>query len=331
MSLALLANKAEGHRGLLIGEPQAIVLPGQRPIFTYVCPVRLPPGCMARPGRIRWRIGSGSAMTQDAARQICLLEAIERYSLQYREDDPREIESTGLCASEKRMADAHDLLLGHPGRPPDLAPVDSRGCAAGASLADAAVRGLLELVEHEMTAAWHSGRSGFAAIARAEGDTAIAAINRWLASQGRKIRMLGMRHASGAFIVIAICTHRDGSRAAIGSAAGTDLGQTQLHACLEAAVLSFNLAAMELSEPDEATMAPGDRRTLAIYRGEIPLPKMADEEPTGQRTATANPFDGLKPEAVLHRLIRASGMKIAIFDLTRPEASIPVARVQGLA
>src|SRR5688572_3143570 len=113
MLFAELTAIAAGGIGASIGEPSRVTLPKQCPISIFICPVRLPAGCLP-PDAMRCRIGAGSALDADIARNLCLLEGIERYSLQFRDGDPQSLASIAMPGVRRISRPIDRLRLGHP-------------------------------------------------------------------------------------------------------------------------------------------------------------------------------------------------------------------------
>jgi len=279
------------------------------------------------------RVGAGSAVRREDARHLCLLEGVERYSLQYQAGDPRRLTSSGAAGTAVIERNSAGLLLGHPDHPPGRPLPDSRGCAVGSDLDDAAQRGLLELIEHDALASWWAQEGDFRWLDASYADPAVDAIAGWLEQEQRQIRFLYSRDTTGASVVLAVCTDRDGMRPAVGSAARPRLQDAIRHACLESALLSYNLEALDKSEGADARLRPTDRKTLAMYRGQLPMPGSA-------ATATID-WEQAAAQLESFRVNSNTSMRfsdfaaslpydVAVFDLTRPEISIPCARVVAI-
>ncbi len=321
-----LAERAVSRQ---IGEPRAIALPPSCPFSAFVCRIRLPHGCRQPPGRIGFRIGAGVALTASEARRLCLLEGIERYSLQYQASDPARLASLRTANSAETECDASAILLGHPDRDAFLLPIDSRGCAAGRSIADAAKRALLEWIEFEAVDHWRSGSGIFRAFTPSHPE--IEKIGHWLATLGKSQRFLRWRHPAGVTVVIVLTRDFDGRHPTFGSAAGLDAQAAIAHAGLESAFATINLAEIDRASRDNGDLSTADRETLAIYRGEVELPLggTADDYETGPAPEGAI-FEQTGDDVALISLIEAISRPVAFFDLTRREAGVAVVRAMPL-
>lgn len=324
MRLSELAATAARSVGALIGEPSAATLPAGCPVAIFVCPVGLPAGCVP-PGTMPCRIGAGSALDAVTARNLCLLEGIERYSLQHRAGDPEKLASVAMKGAGQLSLPVDRLRLGHPSQRAGGPATDSRGCSVGTDLADAALRGLLELAEHDALGTWRSDPGRFHEIDPQGLDPALDTLLAWLAANGLRSRIFEHRHRSGAGAYVAICSDREGRRPATGSAAGLDARRAASHACVESVVAWFNLAAIEKNLSGIDSLPPEDRLDVEMYRGAIPGPELPSN--IALRTASTSVAAKEQPGAAFRRTMEAWGIRAAVFDLSRPETGMVTARV----
>jgi ribosomal protein S12 methylthiotransferase accessory factor YcaO len=322
-----LAERAVSRQ---IGEPQAIVLPPSCPLSAFVCRILLPAGCSPPPGRIGFRIGCGVALTASEARRFCLFEGIERYSLQVQAGDPARLASLKIGSSAETLRDASAVLLGHPQRDAFLPPIDSRGCAAGSSIADAAKRALLEWIEFDAIERWQGGTAGFRTFIPSHRQ--IEKIADWLATLGKCQRFLRWRDPTGVAVVVVLTCDFDGRHPALGSAARFDIQSAIGHASLESAFATLNLEQIDRANHDDENLSVADRETLAIYRGKTELPPGAaadDREVPSSPEGAAFERSG-DDLATLARLLEAFARPVAFFDLTRKETGVAVVRATVL-
>ncbi|QDZ01640.2 YcaO-like family protein [Nitratireductor mangrovi] len=326
MSLADLAAAANRCIGRHVGEPSPATLPPRSPLSIFVCRVSLPAGCLPPPGRLPFRIGAGAALEPWRARDLCLLEGIERFSAQFREGDPRVQPAIALPGCRKVVLPAARLRLGHP--EPQDGPVDSRGCAAGETLEDAAARGVLELVEHDALAAWHQDAAIFEGLA-AEGLSAeLDTLCAWLSAKELRLQLGRFRHRSGAVVHLCICCDQAGRRPASGSAADIDPCHSALRACVESVVAWFNFDAIRRNGTPVEALAGEDRRAFECYLGLASAPGfLTKRTPDGDAKAVVSAGT---PQSALAELVANWGADIAIFELTRAETGIAVARAVRL-
>ncbi|WP_246730372.1 YcaO-like family protein [Nitratireductor mangrovi] len=218
------------------------------------------------------------------------------------------------------------MRLGHP--EPQDGPVDSRGCAAGETLEDAAARGVLELVEHDALAAWHQDAAIFEGLA-AEGLSAeLDTLCAWLSAKELRLQLGRFRHRSGAVVHLCICCDQAGRRPASGSAADIDPCHSALRACVESVVAWFNFDAIRRNGTPVEALAGEDRRAFECYLGLASAPGfLTKRTPDGDAKAVVSAGT---PQSALAELVANWGADIAIFELTRAETGIAVARAVRL-
>jgi hypothetical protein len=324
MSLAGLAAIAAGSIGEYIGEPRLATLPAQCPVSIFVCPVRLPAGCLP-PDAMPRRIGTGSALDNETARNLCLLEGTERYSLQFRPDDPEHLTSFAMTAARQISRPIDELRLGHPLQRTGGPVSDSRGCSVGANLAEAALRGLLELAEHDALEIWRASPDKFHEVDPHGLDQALDRLLAWLEANGLGSRIFEHRHSSGATAYVAVCSDAAGNRPAAGSAAGLDARRAAVHACVESVVASFNLAEIAKNASRIDGLPPDDRLAVETYLGIAKGPQL----PVGVAPRPASTAAGMQdePGTAFRRMVELWGVDVAAFDLSRHETGIVTARV----
>ncbi len=327
MDLAAISAIAARSIGVLIGNPSRVDLPGRSPLNVFVCPVRLPEGCQP-PASMPCRVAAGAALDADAARNICLLEGIERYSLQFCDGDPPTLASAAMPGTCEVSMAIDNVRLGCSGQGDGPLLTDSRGCSVGADLADAAFRGLEELSEHESLALWKRHPEEF----REVDPASLAALERllgWLGDNDLGLRLFERRHVSGTTTYIGICASNADGRAATGSASGLDAHDAAIHACLEGVVAWFNLAALAERSTELAELAPEDRDMVTAFLA--PAARSHHMRPRAGLPAVsaARPVD-THPQEAFGDMVRRWGGKVAVFDLSRPETGIVTARVMRL-
>ncbi len=326
MTLSDLATVAAASIGIAVSRPSRVSLPAGCPVSAFMCVATLPAGCLSPPGPLPRRTGAGSALDTDTARDLCFLEGIERFSLQYRDGDPDEVLAADMPGCRAVSLPAWRLRLGHPAYLEGAPLADSRGCAAGAALADAALRGLMELAEQDAVDAWHRGEVQFRPMGATVSDRPLFGLLAWVEEYGLRLRLLRHRHPSGAVVCIAICSDFSAERPAIGSAAGLAVAPVGLHACIEAVVAWFNLDSIERNGGVVDDTTPETRLAIETWRGVRPLPPIAG---AGNEPVPAMPAPR-DPEAAFAEAVAAWGIEAAVFDLSRPETGIVTARVVRL-
>jgi ribosomal protein S12 methylthiotransferase accessory factor YcaO len=323
MRLAELAATAAKSVGAWIGEPRLATLPTQCPISIFVCPVRLPAGCNP-PAVMKRRIGAGSALDAATARDLCLLEGIERYSLQFRAGDPESLASVAMPGARKTSRPIGRLRLGHEVH----SVTDSRGCSVGRDLTDAALRGLLELAEHDALEIWRASPDLFHEVTPSGLDPALDGLLAWLEANRFRSILFEHRHKSGAIAYVGICSGAAGDRPATGSAAGLDGRRAAIHACVESVVAWFNFSEIAKSPSRIDDLPPDDRLDVETYLGIARMP----EFPPGAALRPASIANTMQaePETAFRQMMEFWGIDLAVFDLSRPETGIVTARVARL-
>jgi len=232
----------------------------------------------------------------------------------------------GLAGSFDITLSAGQLLLGHPKRPSDANLLSSQGCASGASLEDAALRGLLELIEVDALRRWKSGDAVASPVAWEPIGRQLALAERLL-NEGRQLRICRIGHRSTARVFMSICCDIGGARPSIGSAAGIDPTDTLDRALIESVFMWRNLVAMEHRGVQDTDLSPLHLEILKAWRGQIALPTIQDSDPAPLGAANA---PNVPAECSMASLSNAWGESVAVFNMTRQPIGIPVVRVVRL-
>lgn len=219
----------------------------------------------------------------------------------------------------------------------------STGCAAGATLADAALHGLLELIERDAASLWwHGGRRG-RALTGAAGDVAA----RFLAelrggAGGRRSWVVDITTDLGIPAVAAISVDSGGSDPgndgfACGPAAGMTMAEAVRRALQEMChiEIAYAVIAAKRAERGDDALNPADQRHLQrarSIRADCPLLHPAThEEATGPAACAGDEAPPEGPAAWqldwLVRRLDAAGVPTYLVDLTRPQFGIPACRV----
>ena len=210
---------------------------------------------------------------------------------------------------------------------------DSNGCAAGASLADAVTRGLLELIERDCVALWWYNRlrrPGFRLDVVGEGDlTGVTEAYRGL---GRDIWALDLTADLGVPTFAAISRRVDSAPEDIVMGFGADLEPRRAlrHAVLEMNhILPAVLPSARTREGDysypEAAQKEWWRTATAANQPHLLPSAWFDELPHAALSETSSAGDS--PLAHLLGVIEAAGLEVLMMDMTRPDVGLPVAKV----
>lgn len=307
-------------RSGLVSLPVLSAVPEGFPFTVAICAVALPPGCMPPRNGTKRRLAVGRAASPEMASFVCLAEAAERYSLQFSDVRPTRVEPFEAVGGAAEPIGIDCICLGAPaaGRL-----VTSVGAAAGETLADAAVRAVLELLEHHHVRAFEADRRHLPA-ADAGSVGSLDAHREWLGDQLRRLDVRMRRFAPGYWVALCRCSDLDGGRPTLGSAAGTGREPTMTAAAEEALFHWRNMVALEANGVRVSAMTGAERGSFERYRGAVP-----DRwRPSSVRVRAAVDRADAEPDlaALMQALHRASGARLRLFDLTLPEVGVPVVK-----
>ena len=204
-----------------------------------------------------------------------------------------------------------------PGR--DVCIADSNGNAAGNTIDEAILQGLLELVERDHAALWWYNRARRPGLdLDAFDDPWLAELRRRFADEGRRFWALDLTADLGIPVVVAAADGPDGAgEVAMGLGAHLDLGAALVRAATElvqlqpvpSGGLGHGRAEVDVSEgswlrpdPDAPPRAPADSAL----------------EPTGDVRGDL--------DACLGR-VQGRGFEVLVLDQTRPDVGLPVVKV----
>lgn len=221
-----------------------------------------------------------------------------------------------LTAGKKRYVPARFCFYGYPeagGGTGTFA--DSNGCAAGATVADAMVRGMLELVERDAVGLWWYNSALRPAPVREE-ETAreIAAMTVAYEPAGREVALLDLTTDFGIPAAAALSWQR-GSGACITLGFGADFEAQQ---ALRRAIAEMNQFLPEALEQGEGRVRGADPQRDRYLRACASAP----------RTPAAAWSGG--PEALMARWVAEAGERgyeVVVVNQTRPGVGVPVVKV----
>lgn len=230
-----------------------------------------------------------------------------------------------LTEQRSRLLPTSMLYFGAPG--PLCA--DSNGCAAGSSLPDAVLQGLLELIERDAVAIWWYNRSrlpgvDLSTVADPWVDGVVDAYDRL----DRDLWVLDLSADLGVPVMAAVSARRGtGDRIMFGFGAHLD------------ARLAVRRAVAELNQTLPCTLDPIPSSTgdpdldRWLYDADIedlPYLRPAPGAPV-RLDGTVDPeFDGASLDEVVGSLVgrlRRVGVDVMVLDQTRPDLELPVVRV----
>jgi ribosomal protein S12 methylthiotransferase accessory factor len=205
--------------------------------------------------------------------------------------------------------------------------VDSNGCAAGSSLEDAVLQGLLELVERDAVAIWWYNRLRAAEVDLEAFGPALGEQRRLHASIGRVLHVLDVSSDLGVPVMAAVSARTGSSdeRVLLGFGAHPDP-----RTALRRAVSEVNQM-LGADRCDPATTDDPDWIRWAAHAtlgGQPYLQPSRDERPRGpEHYAQVRGCDIAEEVGKLVRTLSAQGMDTLVLDQTRPDVAIPVVRV----
>jgi ribosomal protein S12 methylthiotransferase accessory factor len=203
----------------------------------------------------------------------------------------------------------------------------STGCGAGASLEDAVLHGICELIERDAVALWwRGGRRGRSLAdddeASRAGTELLAALRRGLTS--RTTWLLDITTEFGVPCIVAASVDAHGKSFVCGHAARPSRTAAVRAAILEMCQLELGQAviAAKLREGGEAALNAADRQHL--HRASmIDAAACALLHPASIAPEQPRP---LARQEIIGRLAER-GVQLFVLDLTRPAFGVPVARV----
>lgn len=213
---------------------------------------------------------------------------------------------------------------------------DSNGCAAGASVEDAVLQGMLELVERDAVALWWYNRTA------QPGVDLDALCDRWVdetreahETLGRTVWALDLTSDLGVPVVAALSRRADGPRERIVLGFGAHLDP---HVAAVRALTELNqmMPAACAAEDDERLFTGLDPDASAWWHGAavsnqpylLPAAGVPARRPQEIARAGVAASDCLLADVTAVRSrIEAAGCEVLVIDQTRPDIGLPVVRV----
>ncbi|HEX7301692.1 TOMM precursor leader peptide-binding protein [Lentzea sp.] len=206
---------------------------------------------------------------------------------------------------------------------------DSNGCAAGSSLEDAVLQGLLELVERDAVGIWWYNRTPVPGVdLDSFHDPWVDELRAVHAGIGREVWLLDVTTDLGVPVMVAVSRRTDGPREDIMFGCGAHLDPrlaarralTELNQCMPAVcepvdlskfdvdlrrwVENTRLAGNEWLAPDPSVPARD-----VLHHGHVHRRDLADDV------------------LAIREVLEARGMEVLVLDQTRPDLGLPVVRV----
>jgi len=311
----------------LISRPQLQKLPEGIPIHAAICALHLPSGCLPPKSGAPRRVASGCGFDVGEAEFLASAEATERYSLQFSHDRPRQLIPIETLEGKNESCSINDVSIGAPdtnGR------VDSKGCAAGETMEDATLRATLEAYEHIILKSFDEGSLEASQLTGECQE--LSDLPMWLASQYRSLSHCVHQTSSGLTTVRSCCSDFDGGRPTFGSSTSFSFEKAIVDSSLEAVFHWRNMVAIEHQGTKIGSGNFDESRALKLYRGvyaekraEI-LDAVSAQEIQKNQIVASQSISSSMNEALV-QLCRLSRQRIRVFDMTKDDINIPVARV----
>lgn len=311
----------------LVSRPQLQRLPEGIPIHAAICALHLPSGCLPPLSGAPRRVASGCSFDATGAEFLALAEATERYSLQFSHDRPRRLIPIETLVGKDESCSIDDLTIG---APTTNGSVNSKGCAAGATMEEAVLRAALEAYEHVVLRGFYEGNLEANLIT---GDCQeLSDLRTWLTSQYRALSHCVYQSSSGLTTVRSCCSDFDGGRPTFGSSASFSLEEAIVASSLEAVFHWRNMVAMENQGTKIGSGNSDEAHAVKLYRGvytnkhteilgTIGIQEIQKNQVTASQTISNSMYEALD------ELCRLSRQRVRVFNMTKDEISIPVVRI----
>ena len=238
-----------------------------------------------------------------------------------------------LTHSEHRHLPTSYLYYNYPARPEQFyCWADSNGAAAGVTLEEAVLQGLLELIERDAVAIWWYNRSARPAVdLDALGDGYYPELARFYAAQGREFWVLDLTTDTGVPAFVAVNRRIGGPTEDLMFGFGAHVD----------ARIAVNRAVTEMNQfmPAVLTVAPDGRTAYGIHDADAvrwwqratlaaePHLAPAPGLPRVQLPESAPVRDVAASVANLVTTLAALGLETFVVDQTRTDIGLPVAKV----
>lgn len=245
-----------------------------------------------------------------------------------------------LTEQRHRLLPTAMLYFGAPGAGALCA--DSNGNAAGSSLEDAVLQGMLELIERDAVAIWWYNRLRVPGVdLDAFADPWIERLREVHAGLGRQVWVLDLTTDTGVPVMAALSRRTDGCRAdghggegrggeeiVLGFGAHLDPGIALRRALTELnqmmpTVVDVNDGEYRIDDPDTVSWW----RTATLANQPHLNPDSAGGRPGPRDYPRHRSSDLLDDISAVRRKVEALGMQVLVLDQTRPDLGLPVVKV----
>jgi ribosomal protein S12 methylthiotransferase accessory factor len=234
-----------------------------------------------------------------------------------------------LTGERERLLPTGLLYFGGPaGHGPVYVRADSNGNAAGTTLEDAVLQGMLELVERDAVAIWWYNRTRAPGVALdAFGDPWLTELQDVYAGLAREVWVLDVTSDLGVPVMVAVSRRTGGPREDIIFGFGAHLDPVT---ALRRALTELNQLLPAVLTEESTSDDPDARRwwahaTVAKALYLVPDPSVPQREPADYGYAfTADIADDI---ASVRARLEAAGLEVLVLDQTRPDIGLPVVKV----
>ncbi|OLF06636.1 hypothetical protein BLA60_30680 [Actinophytocola xinjiangensis] len=238
-----------------------------------------------------------------------------------------------LTAQTHRLLPTGMLYFGAPVEPgPRFVQADSNGNAAGSSMEDAVLQGMLELVERDSVALWWYNRTPVPGVdLDAFGDPWLTEVRDTYAAIDRDVWVLDVTADLGIPTMAAVTRRRSGDREDIMFGFGAHLDPrvalrralTELNQLMPAMIAKGDGDRYECDDPD--ALRWWREATVANQPYLLPAENVAPRGPADHAYQPSN--DLLTDVTRIQSLLAERGMEVLVLDQTRPDVGMPVVKV----
>ena len=303
-----------------ISAPSIFAVSDTFPLTISITSISPQPGCTPVCNALGKRIATGCAKNKSDAVFLSMVEAVERYSIQYSDSRENILNSFQSTNSLTKNILQSQICIGSPDNPNN----DSIGSAAGDSMEFASKNALLEYLEH-----YHvkNSASEFFEL-DIHSLSPLRYLVEWLESQFRMIKIHIYESDFGYYTARCMCADFDGGRSTVGTATAYDVDVAMFKAVSESLVFWRNMVSLENSCVHIESLNEDEKTAIEEYRGVTLRKPFPSNLHTGERMLE-NKFH--KKKYSLRKLMDHLGTlvnsDISLFDLTDPLLTIPVVKV----
>ena len=308
------------HRELF-SQPSFFWMPENSPIHFAVCSVALPDGCEIVDSQVSHRLATGAGQSREAAAFKARMEAVERYSIQFRKGYPEYMSSFSSTDAEIQRINTEKLLIGKPMNSHDVTTV---GCAAGVDLASASLRACGELLEHSLFEEYNDGALELVAL-KAIDFRCMIELSEWLENQFRRLDIRLAKLDCGVKFALVTCSDHDFGRLTMGRSCALKTEEAVFSAASEAVLSWRNMVELERNGKGRNELMKSEEVAVSMYRGAKGNERLPDA-PEYSLSKFEKREAPMSVSDILNTTCEQLGAAVSLFDLTDPRIGIPVVR-----